>query len=63
LLIITAGWTAGLMSQIQWMKKAIILAVPLDVSIQATGMPNPERSALSAGTLEINFTYYGPTCP
>jgi hypothetical protein len=51
------------MSQIQWMKKAIILAVPLDVSIQVTGMPNPERSALSAGTLKINFTYHGPTCP
>jgi hypothetical protein len=40
------------------MKKAIVLAVLLNISIQVTGTSNSERSALSARTLEIYFTHY-----
>jgi len=42
------------------------LVVSLDVSIQATGMPNPERSVLSAGTLEpwkLNLQTMAPPVP
>jgi hypothetical protein len=61
--MITAGQTAGLASQTQQMKKVIVSAVLLDVSIQATGTPNLERSVLFAGTLEIKLMHHGPTCP
>jgi hypothetical protein len=51
------------MSRTQQTKKVIVLAILLNVSIQATGMPNSERLALPAGTPEIQFMHYGPTCP
>jgi len=48
------------------MKKAIVLVVPLDVSIQVTGTPNLERSALSARTPEpqkLNLRTMAPPVP
>ena len=65
-LIITVGWTAGLASWTQQTKKVIVLVILLNVSIQVTGMPNLERSALSAGTPEprkLNLQTMAPPVP
>jgi hypothetical protein len=54
------GQTAELAAFTQLREKAIVAAVPLDDTIQATGMPVQMYECMSQDLL-VTITYHGPT--